>query len=144
MAITYPTFTDGNLLTAAQLNQLGNAVAALRSAVETTGYAFVATTVNNEGGTLSFWLRHVHRYLVLRASGTVNEYDLVIVPEGGTPVTVLDNSGTLDRIASGDWIDLQTRVPALAVGQFYQVNVMIVDPTTCDMTVFLLYERTAA
>jgi hypothetical protein len=144
MSISYPTFVDGNVLSASQLNQLGDAVRTLRSAIETAGMAFVTVSVSNVGGTLSFWLRHANRYLVFRATGDVNEYDVTVSPEGGTPVLVLNNAGTLDRIASGDWIDLQTHVPLLTAGQFYRVDVTIVDPSTCTLSVFMLYERSAA
>lgn len=143
MSISYPTFTDGAVLSAAQLNQLGDAVRTLRSAIETASMAFVTVSASNVGGTLSFWVRHANRYLVFRATGDVNEYDLTITPEGGAAVLVLNNAGTLDRIASGNWIDLQTSVPLLVAGQFYRVDVAIVDPSTCTLNVFMLYERSA-
>ena len=140
MSISYPTFTDGNALSASQLNQLGDAVRVLRSAIETATPAFVAISGSNAGSTLSFWLRHQQRYLILRASGDVNEFDLKITPEDGSLVLVLDNAGTLDRIDPSDWIDLDDEVPLLAAGQFYRVDITIVDPSTCSLTVFLLYE----
>ena len=143
MAISYPTFTDGNVLSAAQLNQLGDAVGILRSAIDTSGMAFVTVSVSDAGNTISFWCRHAHQYLIFRASGTVNEYDLYVTPEGGATVLVLDNAGTLDRIDPGDWIDLDTEVPLLGTGDFYRIDVTIRDPASCILHVFLVYERPA-
>ncbi len=132
MAVTYPTFADGNVLTASQLNQLGYAVATLRSAIDTVNLPFQPPTLVNENATATFWMRHLHRWLVFRATGDVNEFDLTITPEGGSATVVLDNAGVLDRIASGDWVDLDT-VTGLDVGDFYRIE--------ATMTIFMLYER---
>lgn len=141
MAITYPTFTDGAVLAASQLNQLGDAVATLRSAIDSVNLPFQPVTLVNVGASKSFWVRHLHRWLVFRAtSADVNEYDVTVTPEGGSPTVVLNNAGTLDRIDPSDWVDLDT-VTGLDVGDFYRIDVAIVDPSVSTMTVFMLYER---
>lgn len=143
MAITYPTFTDGAVLTATQLNQLGTAVATLRSAIDTVGYPFAQVELSLPGatGTASFWMRHTHRWLVIYGDiNDVNEYDINVTPEGGSLYTLLDAAGNLDRRDPADWCDLDD-VPGLDIGDFYRIDVNIVDPSVSSMTVYLLYER---
>jgi hypothetical protein len=65
---------------------------------------------------------------------------VTVTPEGGSPTVVLNNAGTLDRIDPSDWVDLDT-VTGLDVGDFYRIDVAIVDPSVSTMTIFMLYER---
>lgn len=131
--ISYPTFADDQILTAAQLNQLGAAVATLRSAIETAAHAFAEIVTTD--GQVSFWLRHTFDTLHFRARGEdVNWITITATPEGGVPTTIVFEGGTLDRV-----IDISA-VAGLDVGDFYTVTVTERDPDPAELTVFMVYE----
>lgn len=140
--VTPPTFVDGNVLTATQLNQLSDAVRYLNGLGASPNV--ISAEVGNIQGVTSYWFagRHTNRYLKCLYIGNANS-DYLKIYYGAT---LLYNDGDPYSAGNAQWatLDLQTLIPALAVGDWYRLEVQMHNNTNGTLSVLALYEATSA
>lgn len=115
-----PTFTDSNVLSAAQLNILADNIAFLYSLVSGVNQPFTGETMTGSGNSRTWSFRRQGRYLHYNMSivnGTSDELDLRI--DGNIEYTDATN-----RSAPFSWtgyVDLQATTSAPDIGTWYEV-----------------------
>lgn len=116
--VTPPTFVDGNVLTAAQLNQLSDGVRYLNGlGAQSVGATLMVNHTSDTPAIYYYAGRHTHRYLHILYVGT--QGDDLLFENGETTVYHDDNpeDGFVDAV-----VDLQTVLPGLAVGAWYELK----------------------
>jgi hypothetical protein len=113
--VTPPTFVDGAVLTATQLNQLSDGVRFLNGlGGQSIGATLMVNHTSDTPAVYYYAGRHTHRYLHILYVGTLG--DDLLFENGATTVYHDGNpeNGYVDAV-----VDLQTVLPDLAVGQWY-------------------------
>lgn len=119
-----PTFADGNVLSAAQLNILADNISFLYSLISGVNTPFSSQTLSGSGDSRRWIFRHQARYLHYKFSlptGTSDELDIRLGAAAGIEYTDATN-----RSSPYEWtgyIDLDATVEDPAMGDFYQVYV---------------------
>ena len=117
--VTPPTFVDGAVLTAAQLNQLSDGVRYLNGlGAQSIGATLQVYHTTDTPATYHYAGRHTHRYLHILYVGAQGDdlrvdYGVTNLYHDGSPA-----NGFVDAV-----VDLQTELPALAVGTWYDLTV---------------------
>jgi hypothetical protein len=126
---TPPTFVDGNLGSAAQLNILADDIKYLANISNATNIPFRAVwtdagvTVQDTG--VRWKIRHLHRYFHYRVRQTDSTSDFMEVHYDST--TVYSDGG--DRVAAYTWegyVDLEDTgviTPTPTIGEWYDVKI---------------------
>jgi len=122
---TNPTFSDGNVLTATQLNILSSNIAFLHSIVSGVNQPFTGQTITGDGDSRSYTFRRQGRYLHFQCTNVTNDIDEFYIRIDGTReyTDVTNYSG--NHVYSS-YIDLTGTTSAPAVGDFYEVHAEIV------------------
>lgn len=121
---TNPTFADGNILTAAQLNILSDNIEFLYSLISGINVPFSSQTLTGSGNTRKWISRRQARYLHYQfrlTTGTSDELDIRL----GAADTIEYTDAT-NRSAPYTWtgyLDLTATTENPAVGDFYHVFV---------------------
>lgn len=121
---TNPTFSSGNVLTAAQLNILSENIEFLRALTSGVNIPFTGEKMSGSGESRRWTFKHQGRYLHYKmrmVNGTSDELDIRI----GTSESIEYTDAT-NRSAPYAWtgyIDLAATVEDPAIGAFYQVFV---------------------
>jgi hypothetical protein len=142
MTYAAQTFVDGQVLTASQLNTMGNNIAVLEAVVNAPAIPFPHWyTATNVDDTHTYWLRHRQRYLWLNYQVlTDNLVAGTITLDTETPINLNLTVGAYEHI-----IDLQTVYGALAVGSFYTITINVeLEPLTGKFRMRAIRERNAA
>lgn len=122
---TNPTFSDGNVLSASQLNILGDNIAFLHSIVSGVNQPFTGQTMTGSGDSRSYTFRRQGRYLHFQCTNVTNDIDEFYIRIEGTR-EFSDASNHSGPYVYSDVIDLTTTTAAPAVGDFYEVHAEIV------------------
>lgn len=120
---------DGDILTAAYLNQLADNAAFLEGIASAVNVPFVTeTTVAGGNFTYKYKIRHMHRYLHYYIAQTASTSDNIdVYYDGGS---IYNDGG--DRTAPYAWsghVDLDATPGGLVVGDFYEVYVDVTQKT---------------
>jgi len=108
-----PTFVNGNVLTAAQLNILSDDVEYLYGLVSGVNIPFnsITTTINLRSNNNQWLLRHAYQYLHYKARVTANDnddFDIFITQSGGYDIKVYTDSTTRSATYTySGYIDLE-------------------------------------
>lgn len=126
--------SDGDVLTAAYLNQLADNAAFLAGIAAAVNIPFVGeTTVAGGNFTYKYRLRHTHRYLhyyIAQITSTSDNIDIYY--DGGS---IFNDGG--DRTATYAWqsyVDLDSTPGGLVVGDFYEMYVDVTQKTGSGVT----------
>lgn len=144
MAYSTPaTFVADDILTAAQLNTLSQAITELQSAGEQPGACFVQQVLDADG-TIRAWMRHQHRYLWWRldwsGGGIGDNLEIKIEPESSADQTLYANASP--NLAS--YYEVEDLNGLLADGEFYTIVVNVAFDSPGTATLVYLQERSAA
>lgn len=141
---TPPTFADGNILTAAQLNILSDDIEHLYGLLSGVNVPFSSQTLTGSGDTRKWIFRHQARYLHYKfrlTSGTSDELDIRV--GAGEDIEYTDAT---NRSAPYEWtgyIDMEATVADPALGDFYAVFVEFDFASAGDFIVDYLLESDA-
>lgn len=116
--VSPPMFVDGAVLTAAQLNQLSDGVRYLNGlGAQSIGATLMVAHTRDTAASYYYAGRHTHRYLHILYMGVLGD-DLRF--ENGATTVYHDGNpenGFVDAV-----VDLQTVLPGLAIGQWYELK----------------------
>lgn len=132
--VSVATKADGDILTAAFLNQLADNAQFLAGIASQINIPFVGeTTVAGGNFTYKYRIRHQHRYLhYLIAQITSTSDNIDIYYDGGS---IFNDGG--DRTATYTWsghVDLDSTPGGLVAGDFYEVYVDVTQKTGSGVT----------
>lgn len=131
-----PTFADGNVLTASQLNTLADDVQFLAGVAGRVVIPFQSIISGAGSGIDSVWMvRHTHRYLLYYLTQNASTSDSLIINYNGTAVL---NDGA-DHPAPYTWsghIDLEDTgiITGISYGSFYALDLNITQKTGSGVT----------
>ncbi len=138
--VSPPTFVDGATLTAAQLNQLSDGVRHLNGlGGQSVGATLEAHHTNDTPASYYYAGRHTHRYLHIIYYGSNG--DDINVYYGGSSIfhDGNPNAGKVDAV-----VDLQTALPGLAVGTWYELQVILEANSGGQVSVWWIGESQSA
>lgn len=132
--VTPPTFVDGNVLSAAQLNILSDDIEYLHGVTDTPNFGFVlrgasASTI------LAYYIRHKHRYLHYRYRIETHDANEVQIEYGGEMIDA-DMVGAIGTYSG--YYDLDSY--GFTVNDWYQVSVIYTSSSNSYITVDYLLE----
>jgi hypothetical protein len=129
-----PTFVNGNILTASQLNLLADDVQFLAGIAGRINIPFQSIISGAGSGIDAVWqIRHTHRYLLYYITQNASTSDQMKIRYDGTEIY----SDTGDRAAPYLWsgyVDLDSSPGGLTVGDWYQIDLDIVQKTGSGVT----------
>lgn len=135
--ISLASKSDGDILTAAYLNQMANNAAYLQGLAGAVVIPFSAVQSATGSGISDIYvIRHTHRYLHYWISQTASTSDSIEIRYNGT--AVYSDGG--DRVAPYEWqsyIDLENLgviTPTPTKGSFYEITFAIVQKTGAGVT----------
>lgn len=117
-----PTFSDGNVLSAAQINILVDNAAFLWSLVSGVNVPFSGQTLTGSGNTRKWVFRHQARYLHYQfrlTTGTSDELDIRI--GAGEDIEFTDATNRSAPYTWTGYVDLEATVADPADNEFYSV-----------------------
>lgn len=119
---TNPTFSDGNVLTSAQMGILADNIEFLYSLTSGVNIPFTSETITLSGDSRLWTFRRQARYLHYKIRSTQNDTDQIDIDVNGNT----EYTDATNRIGAYTWesyIDLTGISAVPAVGDFYQVFV---------------------
>lgn len=119
---TPPTFSNGSVLTATQLNTLSDDVEYLYSITHGMNMPFTSETSTATGDTRHWEFRRQGRYLHYKIRSTQNDTDQIDITVNGN----IEYTDSINRIGAYTWsgyIDLTTITSVPSVKAFYEVYV---------------------
>lgn len=132
--VSVPVKSDGDVLTAAFLNQLADNAQFLAGIASSINIPYVSETTAAGGNfTYRFQIRHTYRYLhyyIAQVASTSDNIDIYY--DGGS---IFNDGG--DRTAPFAWsghIDLDSTPGGLTIGDFYEVYVDVTQKTGSGKT----------
>lgn len=132
-----PTFSDGNLLSASQLNALADDITFLAGIAGGVNIPFLSEETGAGSGFSNVYkIRHLHRYLHYKIRQTASTSDSLEIRYNGD--TVYSDGG--DRAAPYEWsdsIDLDDTgiITGLTYGNWYEVKAIISQKTGSGVSV---------
>jgi hypothetical protein len=132
-----PTLSDGAILSASHLNLLADNANYLASLGELPNVAFRQLRTSSAGSTF-FHIQHRHRYLKAYYESTNCDY--IKIYYNGTQVK---NDGDPDAAETYS-MDLQTLIPSLVVGNWYEIEVQTAFVGTGELKLKLMWEHWVA
>lgn len=137
---TPPTFADGDVLSATDLNVLADDLEYLKGVLDGSNIVHMMRTTTIDA-TWQYYIRHTHdycHYYIKQTVGDSDEISIKYYDSGGSLVaTVLtdatNRSATYTWQGSGD-------VSALTVGTYYRVDVAIALTGTSSNTTYYVFE----
>lgn len=131
------TVADGDILTASYLNTLASAANYLSGLGGLPNVAFRQLRTSSAGSTF-FHMRHRHRYLKAYYESTNCDY--IKIYYNGTQVM---NDGDPDAAQTYS-MDLQTLIPSLVVGNWYEIEVQTAFVGTGELKLKIMWESPTA
>ena len=129
--------SDGDILTASHLNTLASAANYLSGLGGLPNVAFRQIRTSSAGSTF-FHIQHRHRYLKAYYESTNCDY--IKIYYNGTQVK---NDGDPDAAETYS-MDLQTLIPSLVVGNWYEIEVQTAFVGTGELKLKLMWEHWVA
>ena len=136
---TPPTFSSGNVLTAAQLNIISENIEFFWSLVSGVNIPFTGEKMTGSGTSRGWTGRRLGRYLHYKMRMVTGTSDQVDVDVDGTT----EYTDSTDRAAPYTWsgyIDLNTTTSNPDIGEFYEITVVFAFTSGNDFRVDYLIE----